>query len=70
MYVNSEMLLLRENRNDLRSRVFDKPRGNEIQRTRGEMVLVGRGESLPSLWKKEDLGADAPSCQVLWWEDK
>ena len=64
------MLLLRKSMNNSRSKVFDNTKGSGSQCKSGEIPLLGRGEALPSWWRKENWAADALLWQVLWWEDE
>lgn len=66
--VNSEMWLLKGSMNRSWSKIFDSIRGNGIQSKSGETSLLIGGGAVSSLWRKENLDADAPSWQVLWWE--
>lgn len=60
--IKSEVLLLRKSMSESRRRVFDNSRGNGVQRKSGEISLLGGGGgTLPSLWRKKYLDADAPS---------
>lgn len=71
MYSNSEILPLRESRNNFRSKAFDKLSGHGTQsRSEEETSFLGGGGTFPTLWKKESLDADILNWQVLWWEDE
>lgn len=66
--MNSEMWLLKESMNRSWSKAFDNVKGNGTQSKSGEASLLIGGGTVSSLWRKENLDADEPSCQVLWWE--